>query len=202
MQDEEGARAPRAAFPSVRPTSASGSSTSTLRSDQPPQERGGRRRARSGRIRRRWRYARRRPRAPTPARPRPGGTGPCATPGARKSPPARPGQFGRLEKRQALAHAPLHLQDVRDDVDRGRMTGIERERPARRLFGPTILAVFLEAEGVHRQHARIPAHVGVPLGQNPRNAVAQHPPPAEPKVERMREASATMSRGSSTTIAP
>ena len=65
------------------------------------------------------------------------------------------------------------------------MSGIDCERVPRQSFGPEILAILFEAERVHREHARIAWHSGVPYGQHLRGAIPQHPPLPESEVERM-----------------
>jgi hypothetical protein len=101
---------------------------------------------------------------------------------SRLLPPRRP---GFSEESQTLACPPLHLQDMRDDMDGPGVSGIEGKSPPRRPLGPPILAVLLEAEGVHRKHAWIGARLGAPFGQDLSNAVAQHPAPPETEVKRV-----------------
>ena len=101
--------------------------------------------------------------------------------------PARPCRLGFVEERQTLARASFHLQDVSDDMDGARMAGVEGERPTRRLFGLSILAVLLEAEGVHRKQARVVARFGVPIRKDLCDPVPQHASPAKAEVERVGE---------------
>ena len=96
-----------------------------------------------------------------------------------------PRLLGLVEEREALAGAPLHLHHVGEDVDGAGMPGIDGERAPRQLFGLAILAVLLETERVHREHARVARHRGVPCGQRLRGAVPQHAALPEAKVERM-----------------
>src|SRR5262245_15751488 len=66
------------------------------------------------------------------------------------------------------------------------MPGIDGERAPRQLFGPAILAILLEAERVHREHALIAGHRWVPCGQRLCRAVPQHPALPKAEVKRMR----------------
>ncbi len=98
---------------------------------------------------------------------------------------ARPRRLRVFEERDAFARAALHFEDMSENMDRPRMAPIERQRAARRLLGASIFPVLLEAEGVHRKHARVARRLRAPLRENLRHAVAQHPPATEPEVERV-----------------
>src|SRR5262245_45248889 len=98
-----------------------------------------------------------------------------------------PCRLGSRKERQALAGAPLHLHDVYYNVNRTRMLGVDGERAPGRLFGTTILTVFLQRERVHRQDARVAGHRGVPFRQHLGDTIAHHASPPEAKVECMRD---------------
>jgi hypothetical protein len=108
---------------------------------------------------------------------------PCQVDG--KSRVLGPGRFGRGEERETLAGAPLHFHHMGDDVNRARMSGIERERAARHPFGAMILAVLLEAERIHRKDAGVAGLGGLPLGQHADDTLPHHAPLAEAEVERV-----------------
>ena len=67
------------------------------------------------------------------------------------------------------------------------MQRFERQRAPRHPFGACILAIFLEAEGVHGKHARVAGCGCRPLRQDLGDPVPQHQPMTETEVERMRE---------------
>ena len=70
-------------------------------------------------------------------------------------------------------------------MDGARVIGLEPQGLPGGRLGPRVVAVFLQAERVHAEHIAIARHARVPVRQHLRDAVAQHFPVAEPKVERV-----------------
>src|SRR5438477_6845381 len=96
---------------------------------------------------------------------------------------ASPRCFARRQKREPLACATTHFHDMRDHVNGAAVTALERERAARRLVCASQLAVFLEPEGIHREHGGVTGHGWSPLRQYLRDPVAQHATQAEAEIE-------------------
>ena len=73
------------------------------------------------------------------------------------------------------AHAGVgalgHLEHMRHHVVRPRVECVQGERCAGGLFGALVLAAFLEAEGVHRQHRVVARQFARPRRQHRRHAV-------------------------------
>src|SRR5262249_50789189 len=88
---------------------------------------------------------------------------------------------------ETFTGASPHLHDMGDDVNGAWMSGIESERAPRNLLGTAILAVLLQAERIHCEDARVAGQRVVPFGQHLGDTGAQHAPPAEAEVERMRD---------------
>jgi len=97
-----------------------------------------------------------------------------------------PRRFGGGKESEPFPGAPLHFHHMDKDVNCAWMPRIERERAARRLFGTAILTVFLETERIHRKDARVAGDRGIPFGYDAGKTIAQHPPLAEAKVQRIR----------------
>ena len=52
-----------------------------------------------------------------------------------------------------------HLEDMRDHVVRARIAGFSARAVCAIVFGPLVLAAFLEAEGVHGEHGVVARQV-------------------------------------------
>ena len=72
----------------------------------------------------------------------------------------------------------LHFHHMHDNVNGGRMPGIECQRAPRDFFGATVLSIFFEGKSVHCQHAGVARHRGGPLRQHFRDPIAHRTPPA------------------------
>ncbi len=105
----------------------------------------------------------------------------------RKSGAVGPCRFGCGKERETFPGATLHFHQMGDNVNGARMSGVEGKCAPRCLFGATILTVLLEAERVHGKHAGVAGHRRLPLRQHLCDAIAEHTPPAEAEIERMRD---------------
>ena len=96
-----------------------------------------------------------------------------------------PCRFGRHKKFKPLSGTPLHLHEMRDDMNGAEMSRIDRERASRHLFSAAILPILFEAESIHRKNACVAGNSSVPFVQHLCDAISQHTPLAEAEVERM-----------------
>ncbi len=78
-----------------------------------------------------------------------------------------------LEPFDAFADPALHLHHVRHRVHGPRIAAVQVQRPPAGLLGTAIQRGLLEPEGVHAEHVAVARHVGAPVRQDLRDAVAQ-----------------------------
>ena len=98
----------------------------------------------------------------------------------------RPLVLARLEPLDALLDLAAHLVSVKAGVHRPAVGRLDRERALGGRDRLVVLIALLESERVEAEHVRVPRHVGRPLGQHARDAVAQVQRVAAQEVEQMR----------------
>ena len=113
-----------------------------------------------------------------------------------------PCRLGGGKERETFTGAPLHLHDMRDDVNGARMPRVDGEGSTRYLFSTIILAVLFKAKGIHRKDAgvagRRASHAGSTWAIRSRS-MRRWP---RRKSSACATTSARMSRGQSMTMAP
>src|SRR6266498_2084828 len=96
-----------------------------------------------------------------------------------------PCRFGGLKECETFASTALHLHHMSDDVNGAWIPWIECECATRYPFGTTILSILLKTECVHRKDTCVARQCGFPHLQHLGDAISQHSPLTEAKVECM-----------------